>query len=84
MKALFPLREGYFSLHWIRGILAIRRRACVSLLRGHIGELVARCLSIINRGQDYRQQSLYTIVLDEASDALLWSGKTAQLKFGEQ
>lgn len=30
------------------------------------------------------QQSLYTIVLGEASDALLWSGKTAQLKFGEQ
>ena len=50
----------------------------------HIGELVARCLSIINGGQDYRPQSLYTIVLDEASDALLWSGKTAQLKFGEQ
>ena len=49
-----------------------------------IGELGVQCLSIINRGQDYRQQSLYTIVLDEASDALLWSGKTAQLKFGEQ
>ena len=30
------------------------------------------------------QQSLYTIVLGEASDALLWSRKTAQLKFGEQ
>ena len=49
-----------------------------------VGELGVQCLSIINRGQDYRQQSLYTIVLDEASDALLWSGKTAQLKFGEQ
>ena len=38
----------------------------------------------LNRGQDSMQQSLYTIVLGEASDALLWSGKTAQLKFGEQ
>ena len=29
-KALFPSREGHFSLRWIRGILAIREgRACL-------------------------------------------------------
>ena len=56
---------------------------CVSSKR-HIGELGVLCLSTLNRGQDSMQQSLYTIVLGEASDALLWSGKTAQLKFGEQ
>ena len=32
-KALFPSREGHFSFRWIRGILAIRRRACISLRR---------------------------------------------------
>ena len=37
VKALFSSREGYFSLRWIRGILAIRRRACVSLRRGISG-----------------------------------------------
>ena len=37
MKALFPLREGCFSFRWIRKILAIRRRACVSLRRGISG-----------------------------------------------
>ena len=30
-KVLFSSREGHFSLRWIRGILAIRRRTCVSL-----------------------------------------------------
>ena len=86
-----PLREGAFSS--TRRILfppldkrntRDKAQALRTSSERHIGELVARCLSIINRGQDYRQQSLYTIVLDEASDALLWSGKTAQLKFGEQ
>ena len=52
MKALFPSREGHFSLRWIRGILAIRQRGlCVSSER-HIGELGVRCLSTLNRGQD--------------------------------
>ena len=86
-----PLREGAFSS--TRRILfpPLDKRNTHDKAKGlcipserYIGELVARCLSIINRGQDYRQQSLYTIVLYEASDALLWSGKTAQLKFGEQ
>ena len=34
---------------------------CISLER-HIGELGARCLSTLNRGQDSRQQSLYRSV----------------------
>ena len=87
-----PLREGAFSSTRRilfppldkRNTLAIRQRACLTTSERHIGELAARYLGTLNRGQDYRQQSLYTIVLDEASDALLWSGKTAQLKFGEQ
>ena len=87
-----PLREGAFFFTRMtlsppldkRNTLAIRQRACLTTSERHIGELVARYLGTLNRGQDYRQQSLYTIVLDEASDALLWSGKTAQLKFGEQ
>ena len=86
-----PLRGGTFSFTRRTLFPPLDKRntrdkakgLCIPLER-YIGELVARCLSIINRGQDYRQQSLYTIVLDEASDALLWSGKTAQLKFGEQ
>ena len=53
-----PLREGAFFLYendvfflrWIRGIRAIKARACVSLRRRHIGELGARCLSTISRG----------------------------------
>ena len=59
MKALFSSREGHFSLRWIRGILAIRRRGlCISSER-YIGELGARCLSTLNnRGQDSRQQAL--------------------------
>ena len=59
------------------------RGLCITSER-YIGELGVRCLSTLNRGQDSMQQSLYTIVLGEASDALLWSGETAQLKFGEQ
>ena len=46
-KALFPSREGYFSLCWIRRILAIRRRACSVTSERHIGELGVRCLSTI-------------------------------------
>jgi len=37
VMALFLSREGDFSLRWIRGILVIRRRACVSLRRGISG-----------------------------------------------
>ena len=86
-----PLREGAFS--FTRRTLSppLDKRNTHDKSKGLrttsercVGELGVQCLSIINRGQDYRQQSLYTIVLDEASDALLWSGKTAQLKFGEQ
>ena len=54
---LFSSREGHFFLHRIRGILAIKRRACISLRRKDIGELGMRCLSTINRGQHSRQQS---------------------------
>ena len=36
-KALFSSRERCFSHRWMRGILAIRRRACVSLRRGISG-----------------------------------------------
>ena len=37
MKALFSSRERCFFLRWISGILAIRRRACVSHRRGISG-----------------------------------------------
>ena len=40
MKVLFPSREGRFSFRWIRKILAIRRRACVSLRRGISGSYI--------------------------------------------
>ena len=86
-----PLREGAFSSTRRTLFPPLNKRNTRDKAKGLrttsercIGELGVQCLSIINRGQDYRQQSLYTIVLDEASDALLWSGKTAQLKFGEQ
>ena len=57
-KALFSSRGGHFSLRWIRGILAIRRREkCITSER-HIGELGVRYLSNLNnRGRDSRQQS---------------------------
>ena len=58
MKALFSSREGHFSLRWIRGILAIRRRACLITSVRCIGELGVRCLSTLNRGRDSRQQAL--------------------------
>ena len=57
MKALFSSREGHFSLRWISGILAIRRRACLITSERHIVGLGVRCLSTLNRGQDSRQQS---------------------------
>ena len=57
--ALFPSREGHFSLRWIRGIHAIRRRACLLTSERYIGELGVRCLSTTNRGQDSMQQSLF-------------------------
>ncbi|KXB75303.1 hypothetical protein HMPREF3185_00896 [Porphyromonas somerae] len=37
VKVLFSSGEGRFSLRWIRGILAIRRRACVPLWSGISG-----------------------------------------------
>ena len=46
VKALFPSREGHFSLRWIRGILAIWQRACVSLRREISGSWA--CLGTIN------------------------------------
>ena len=49
VKALFSSREWYFFLRWIRGIRAIKRRAYVSLRKGHIGQLGVRCLSTISR-----------------------------------
>ena len=56
-KVLFSSREWHFYLRWIRGIRAIRRRACLSTLKRYIGELGVRCLSTLNRVQDSRQQS---------------------------
>ena len=52
MKALFSSREGHFFLRWIRGIRAIKRRACPITSERHIGELGVRCLSTLHRGQD--------------------------------
>ena len=56
VKTLFSSRERCFSLCRIRGILAIRRRACVSLRRSISGSRALRCLSTLNRGQESRQQ----------------------------
>ena len=56
VKALFSSRVGHFSLRRIRGILVIKRSACVPLRRGISGSRV-RCLSTLNRGQNSRQQS---------------------------
>ena len=52
MKALFSSREGYLSLRWTRGILAIRRREKRITSERYIGELGVRSLSALNRGQD--------------------------------
>ena len=66
MKALFSSREGHFFLRRIRGILAIRRRACLITSERYIGELGARCLSTLNRGRDSRQQALVEAPLERA------------------
>ena len=39
-KALFSSRECHFFLRWTRGMLVIRRRACVSLRRGISGSYI--------------------------------------------
>jgi len=38
-KALLSSREWHFFVRWIRGIRAIRRRACLTTSERHIGEL---------------------------------------------
>ena len=43
--ALFPSREGHFSLRWIRGIRAIRRKACVALRRDMSGSWACDALA---------------------------------------
>ena len=45
MKALFSSREWLFPLRWIRGILAIRRRACVALRRDMSGSWACDALA---------------------------------------
>ena len=57
VKVLFSSRERCFSLRWIRGIHAIKRRACPITSERHLGKLGVRCLSTLNRGQDSRRQS---------------------------
>ena len=57
MKVLFSPREGRLSLCWIKGILTLRRRACLISSERDIVGLGVRCLSTLNRGQDSRQQS---------------------------
>ena len=66
MKALFSSREGHFFLRWIRGILAIRRRACLITSERYIGELGVRCLSTLGGGQDSRQQALVEAARERA------------------
>ena len=44
-EGAFFSREGHFSLRWIREILAIRRRACVSLRRGISGSWACDALA---------------------------------------
>ena len=57
VKVLFSSREGHFSLCWIKGILALRRRAYLISSKRNIVGLGVRCLSTQNRGQYSRQQS---------------------------
>ena len=59
VKALFSPQEGHFSLRWIRGICAIRRRACLTSSERHIGELGRRCYSRINRGRARGNSLIY-------------------------
>ena len=67
-KALFSSRERCFSLRWIRKILAIRRRACVSLRRGISGSyiddqsLMPRYGSRALGGKGHEGQNLSTFV----------------------
>ena len=53
VKALSSSREGHFSLRWIRGIRAIRRRACSVTSEKYVGELGVRCLSTLKRVRLY-------------------------------
>ena len=68
MKVLFPSREGRFSFRWIRKILAIRRRACVSLRRGISGSyiddqsLMPRYGSLVQGRKGREGQNLSTFV----------------------
>ena len=68
MKVLFPSREGCFSFRWIRKILAIRRRACVSLQRGISGSyiddqsLMPRYGSLVQGRKGREGQNLSTFV----------------------
>ena len=68
MKAPFPSREGRFSFRRIRKILAIRRRACVSLRRGISGgyiddqSLMPRYGSRVLGGKGREGQNLSTFV----------------------
>ena len=68
MKALFPSREGRFFFRRIRKILAIRRRACVSLRRGISGSyiddqsLMPRYGSLVQGGKGREGQNLSTFV----------------------
>ena len=50
-KALFPSREGHFSLRWIRRIRAIRRRACIYLRRGISGSWACDALVLYIEGR---------------------------------
>ena len=45
-EGTFSSQEGHFSLRWIRGILAIRCRACVSLRRGISGSWACDALAL--------------------------------------
>ena len=66
VKALFSSRERCFSLRRIRGILAIRRRACVSLRRSISGNWASRCLSTLNRDRSL-SNSLHRAILSKDS-----------------
>ena len=53
MKALFLSRERCFFLRWIRGILAVRRRACISLRRGISGSWSCDTLALEVEGRTH-------------------------------
>ena len=56
-KVLFSSQEWHFPLCWIRGILAKRRRACVSLRRGISGGWTCDALALEIEDGTLRQQS---------------------------